>query len=125
MTTLKHVEASELQQWLAAGAEIVVVDVRTPAEVARGGIPGARAIPLHLLPLAATLDKERPLVFYCQSGGRSQQACTFLHQQGYDKIYNLRGGILAWQRSGLPVAPIAGAVVSGTTVGTESDRDRL
>ncbi|MHB1566231.1 MAG: rhodanese-like domain-containing protein [Acidiferrobacter sp.] len=118
MMALKHVEAPELQQWLATGAEIVVVDVRTPAEVARGGIPGARAIPLHLLPLAGPLDKERPLVFYCQSGGRSQQACAFLHQQGYEKIYNLRGGIMAWQRSGLPVAPITSAMAAGTAAGT-------
>lgn len=108
MGTFQDLDASDLDRLLKDGsAAPVVVDVRTPAEVARGAIPGARSIPLHLLPLSASaLDKGRPVVFYCQSGGRSSQACAYLQQQGYDKLYNLRGGIMAWVRSGLPIAPL-------------------
>lgn len=97
----------DLQKLLQDGdGGLVLVDVRTPAEVARGTIPGAQSIPLHLLPMnAGVLDKERPVVFYCQSGGRSSQACLYLRQQGHDKLYNLRGGILAWARNGLPIVP--------------------
>lgn len=105
---IKDLDPADLQQFLAqSGSGVTVVDVRTPAEVARGGIRGARPIPLHVLPLSAsTLDKDAPLVFYCQSGGRSSQACVFLQQQGYKNLHNLRGGIVAWARAGLPVEPV-------------------
>ncbi|HUW98954.1 MAG TPA: rhodanese-like domain-containing protein [Acidiferrobacter sp.] len=105
MGVFQDLHAADLHELLGGSdADILVVDVRTPAEVARGSIPGARSIPLHLLPFnASMLDKERPLVFYCQSGGRSSQACAYLQQQGYEKLYNLRGGILAWVRDGLPI----------------------
>lgn len=103
---LTHLDPPELHQWLTTGREVVLVDVRTPAEVARGAIPGAHPIPLHELTRARALDKDQPVVFYCQSGGRSQQACIVLQRQGHKKVYNLRGGILAWQRHGLPVAAV-------------------
>ncbi len=105
----KDLDPVDLQQWLdGRGGALTLIDVRTPAEVARGAIQGARSMPLHLLPLnLSMLDKGHPLVFYCQSGGRSQQACMFVQQQGYENIYNLRGGILAWQRCGLPVGVLS------------------
>ena len=109
MGIFQDLEASDLDRLLKdEPTAVTVVDVRTPAEVARGGIPGAQSIPLHLLPLSTSvLDKARPVVFYCQSGGRSSQACAYLQQQGYDKLYNLRGGIMAWMRNGLPLAPLS------------------
>lgn len=107
MVACQDLDPIELQKLLAeSDADVALIDVRTPAEVARGIIPGAQSIPLHLLPLqASALDKERPLVLYCQSGGRSSQACAYLRQQGHEKLYNLRGGILGWVRQGLPVEP--------------------
>ncbi len=97
-----ELEVSELQAWRDAGERgIELIDVRTPAEVARGAIPGARHIPLHLLPLREQeLDGAQRVVFYCQTGARSAQACAFLAARGRRNIYNLRGGIRAWQRSG-------------------------
>ena len=108
MVAFQDLDPMDLQKLLQEGDDnLVLVDVRTPAEVARGAIPGAQSIPLHLLPLnAAALDKAQPVVFYCQSGARSAQACQYLRQQGHDKLYNLRGGIIAWARNGLPIAPI-------------------
>lgn len=105
MYSVKEIDASELRARLdgPAADKPVVVDVRTPAEIARGIIQGARHIPLHLLPLTA---HELPdaadtvLVFYCQSGARSAQACAFMRQRGQNNVHNLRGGFLAWQRSG-------------------------
>lgn len=80
-----------------AGADAVLVDVRSDAEVARGKIPGALHIPLHTLPLRlAEFDKSQALVFCCQMGGRSAQACQFAVAQGYEKVYNLQGGMNAW-----------------------------
>jgi len=105
MVAFQDLDPTELHELLKSDdATVLLVDVRTPAEVARGVIPGAQSIPLHLLPVTVSaLDKDRPVVFYCQSGGRSSQACAYLRQQGHDKLYNLRGGIMAWVRNGLPL----------------------
>jgi rhodanese-related sulfurtransferase len=86
--------------------EIVLIDVRTDAEVARGIIAGARHIPLFSLPQhAAALADVGTIVVYCQSGGRSAQACSYLAQQGFADLYNLAGGILAWVRDGNSLSP--------------------
>ena len=88
--------------------DVLVIDVRTDAEVARGMIQGAKHIPLHLLPLKVDeLNTSVPTIFYCQSGARSAQACAFMSSKGHEAVYNLQGGILAWMRSGLPLAATA------------------
>lgn len=109
MYGFQEMDALELHGLLEAGTtQFDLIDVRTPAEVARGGISGARNIPLHLIPLAENqLDKGRALVFYCQTGARSAQACAYLAARGFSSLYNLRGGILAWLRSGHPAAELA------------------
>jgi rhodanese-related sulfurtransferase len=114
MYGFKEMDALELHGLLQADAtQIDLIDVRTPAEVARGGIPGARNIPLHQVPLVeAELENARALVFYCQTGARSAQACAYLAARGFDSLYNLRGGILGWLRSGHPAADIAAATAA-------------
>ena len=100
----EDVEPLQLQELLQA-EEVLLIDVRTPTESARGGIPGARNIPLHLLPLRKQeLSDDRTVVFYCQSGNRSAQACAFMAGQGRRNVFNLRGGILGWLQCGQPVA---------------------
>ncbi len=96
----KDITVAELQPLLAAG-NIVLVDVRTDAEVARGFIKGAMKLPLHLLPMRLQeMNGKRPTVFYCQMGGRSAQAAAFAANQGMSEVYNLQGGITAWAQSG-------------------------
>jgi rhodanese-related sulfurtransferase len=46
------------------------------------------------------LEKDKDLVFVCRSGARSAQVCMFLQQQGFERVYNLRGGLIAWASSG-------------------------
>ena len=102
---LRELDANELAAWLSRGENIRLIDVRTPAEVARGVIPEAENLPLHLLPLQADgLSADPKVVFYCRSGARSAQACVYMSSRGCAEVYNLRGGIIAWLRSGLPVA---------------------
>lgn len=104
MLGYQEVEPLQLQTLLQTEA-ILLIDVRTPTESARGGIPGACNIPLHLLPLRQQdLPDDRAIVFYCQSGNRSAQACAFMAGQGRRKVFNLRGGILGWLQCGQPVA---------------------
>ena len=83
-----------------------LVDVRGPAEWAQGTIAGAEFLPLHVLPMQADqFGDGRPIVFYCRSGARSAQACAFMMSRGNSNVINLRGGIIDWHRSGLPIAP--------------------
>lgn len=85
--------------------EVVLVDVRTDQEVSRGVIPGARHIPLHLLPARfEEIERSRAVVFYCQSGARSAQASGFLSGKGWQEVYNLAGGMNSWVGKGMPVA---------------------
>lgn len=103
---VKEVEVSELAGMLAEQQAIRLIDVRGPAEIGAGVIPGAEALPLHLLPLrVAEVPRDGQVIFYCRTGARSAQACMFLGQQGYDNVYNLRGGIITWAQNGLPIAP--------------------
>lgn len=87
--------------------DLLLVDIRSPEEVAQGAIPHAVHIPMHLLPLRiAELPRDRDLVLYCRSGARSYHACQYLAHQGLDNAINLRGGIIAWARHGFPVGPL-------------------
>jgi rhodanese-related sulfurtransferase len=106
MFGIKEIEIFDLQKMLSEeGKSLKLVDVRSPAEVMQGTIPGAEHIPLHLLPMHAQDIPDDPMVvFYCRSGARSAQACNFLNAQGKDNVYNLRGGIMAWMQGGLDVA---------------------
>ncbi len=101
----RELDAEELAAWLSRGDNLRLIDVRTPAEVARGVIPEAENLPLHLLPHQVDdLSADPKVVFYCRSGARSAQACVYMHTRGREQVYNLRGGIIAWLRSGLPVS---------------------
>jgi rhodanese-related sulfurtransferase len=87
-----------------------VVDVREPYEVEAGRMPGARHVEMgRLSEEAATIDRERPVVFYCRVGGRSAMAATAFRQAGYE-AYSLTGGLLAWQGEGRPLEPEDGTV---------------
>lgn len=102
MIGYKEIEAGDLQSMLAT-SKVLLVDVRNDDEVARGIIPGAAHIPLALLPLQyESLSGDDALVFYCHSGMRSAQAAAFIVNKGRSNVYNLRGGVLAWGKAGLP-----------------------
>ncbi|MCC7547012.1 MAG: rhodanese-like domain-containing protein [Burkholderiales bacterium] len=101
------ITVQQLKQ-MQTSSPVVLLDVRTDAEVERGVIAGARHIPLHMLPLrCGELDAGAALVVYCQSGGRSGQACGWLSAQGFGRVSNLQGGIVAWVREGNPVTHLS------------------
>ena len=104
MSSIVEVEVAELHEMITSD-DVVIIDVRSHAEVAQGAIPGAAHLPLHLLPLQMDqLPRDKKVVFYCRSGARSAQACLFAANQGNDNIVNLRGGIVAWVRDGREIA---------------------
>ena len=86
-------------------SDVKLIDVRMPAEVAQGAIPGAQNIPLNTLPHRLhEVPADSTVVFYCRTGARSAQACAYVAAQGHENTRNLRGGIMAWVRGGLAVA---------------------
>ncbi len=103
---IKEIDAAELNRWLEEeGGQFRIIDVREMPEIAGGTIADAVPIPLATLPVRLNeLDRDEKLVFICRSGARSAQACHFLKQYGFDDIYNLRGGIIAWAHQSLPIA---------------------
>jgi rhodanese-related sulfurtransferase len=95
---------------LLASQDVQLIDVRQPHEHEAGRIAGDRLIELALLPdRATTLDRDRPIVFYCRSGARSAMATEAFAQAGY-RAHNLAGGLLAWRQAGLPLEPEGGTV---------------
>jgi glyoxylase-like metal-dependent hydrolase (beta-lactamase superfamily II)/rhodanese-related sulfurtransferase len=85
---------------------VALVDVREPQEFTGelGHVPGAQLVPLPtLLAAARTWDLDRQIVLVCRSGGRSARAAAELARRGFRHLYNLRGGMLAWNEARLPV----------------------
>jgi len=84
----------------------VLVDVREPAEIQNGRIPNSVQLPLSGIQQRLTdLEKfkQRPVVLYCRSGQRSSRAAVLLRKHGFATVYNLAGGMQAWQAENLPI----------------------
>jgi rhodanese-related sulfurtransferase len=94
----------EAARRLDAG-EILLVDVRETGEWRAGHPPKARHVPLTTInrQLDAFARLGKPVAFICRSGHRSGAACRAAQSQGIDAL-NVRGGVQAWQRAGLPVS---------------------
>jgi len=87
--------------------QATVLDVREPGEVKRGKILDSITIPLaNLGQQINKLQKYKttPVIVVCQSGSRSSRACGILRKQGFESVYNLQGGILAWTSANLPLS---------------------
>jgi len=103
---INEIDSADLQKRMAAGDDIVLLDIRTEAEVAQGILPGAEHLPMHLIPLRINdLPRDKEVVFYCRSGARSYHACSYMMQQGFTNVTNLRGGIIGWARGGYEIKP--------------------
>jgi rhodanese-related sulfurtransferase len=92
------IEAAALRALLAGRAEVLVLDVRSPAEYADGHIEGAMNLPLDDLPAAlARLPAGREIVTVCgKGGGRSDKAAGLLIDHGFRAVRSLCGGMAAW-----------------------------
>jgi adenylyltransferase/sulfurtransferase len=96
----------ELHRRLQKGDKVFILDVRNPEEHQICKIAGSTLLPLPALPQrVGELDKSREMVVHCKSGMRSAKAIQFLRQQGFTKLKNLKGGILAWAEKVEPALP--------------------
>ena len=99
-TPVESLDADGLKRFMDENKEgtYTLLDVRQSKEYEETRIPGAKLIPLpELTDRIDELPKQEPIVAYCAIGGRSRAAAQLLAGKGFDAVYNLRGGIQAWQ----------------------------
>jgi rhodanese-related sulfurtransferase len=96
---VNEISPSELKARRDAGTGPLVIDVREKWELDVARIPDVQHIPMgEIAARVGELDPEREIVVMCRSGGRSMQVAQFLDRNGFGKVANLTGGILAWSR---------------------------
>lgn len=104
MKTITVQELHEKMRISEAMQGSIVIDVRTPEEYAQGHIPTAVNKPLDKLALYEDALKMYDKVYvHCRTGGRSSRACERLAQIGHEEVYNILGGVEAWQQAGYNV----------------------
>ena len=102
---------------LAAQDDCVLIDVREPSEYAQGHLPGAINLPRGVLEFQieahpamacstteALQARDRPLLVYCLTGGRSALAALSLQELGFRHVRSMAGGVKAWSAAGLPLS---------------------
>ena len=113
LATLAAVESDYTPQQVAellSQETIQLIDVRQAHEHEAGRIAGDRLIELSdLAAQAPSIDRDRPVVFYCRSGSRSAMATQAFRGAGFD-AHNMAGGLLDWRAAGLPLQPADGYV---------------
>ncbi len=110
---ISEITPAELTAKLDAQEDLLLIDVREPAEFEHGHIGGAHLVPRGIIEAAADTSypkhyaplsgaRERQLVVYCATSGRSAMAAAVLQMMGYRNVLNLAGGIARWEAEGLP-----------------------
>lgn len=105
-TAQTKIDAAKTEALLKSDAQIQLVDLRTPGEIAQTGvIAGAKNINYNgqdFKQKIEQLDKNQPVMLYCAAGGRSSSAAQELTQMGFKKVYNYTGGMNDWKAKGKP-----------------------
>lgn len=98
---MQDLTQAEWSEQLADDENAVIIDVRTPVEVADGYIPNAIHMNIQnagsFMQKSQELDKSKNFYVYCRVGGRSKQACMIMNSMGFPNTYNLMGGFENWQ----------------------------
>jgi adenylyltransferase/sulfurtransferase len=95
--TASEITVDDLKKRLDRREDVFILDVRNPEEIQICKIAGSTVIPLPSLPQRLNeLDRDREMIVHCKSGMRSAKAIQLLREQGFKKLVNLKGGILAW-----------------------------
>ena len=94
------------EKWEEAPEAVKVLDVRTPEEFNEVRIAGSSNLDFYAPDFddrLDALDKTLPYFVYCRSGNRSGQTLDTMRELGFEEVYNLDGGIVAWNEAGFPV----------------------
>jgi adenylyltransferase/sulfurtransferase len=96
---MKQISPADLRNWTASEKAFTLVDVREPWEHELFNIGGILLPMGDLMAGQAALQKDQPVVFYCEKGIRSVIAIQRMESLGFDNLYNLTGGMKAWRES--------------------------
>jgi rhodanese-related sulfurtransferase len=99
-------DATKLIKSKQNSVKFIILDVRTPEEFATGFIAGAINLDFKSAEFAGKLDgldKSKTYLVYCRAGGRSAKAMAMMKEKGFERVYNLRGGITEWNAQKLPL----------------------
>jgi thioredoxin len=100
-----NINVADFAKKLEEHPEFTLIDVRTPGEYDKGHLSNAVNIDWNGADFASkieTLDKEKPVLLYCLSGGRSSSAMMKLKEMGFKEVYNMEGGIMKWRAANMP-----------------------
>ena len=103
MKTKFDINSSDAKEILEKNPKTVIIDVRTRGEYSSGHMKGAKILSLGSPELRSFLeqaDKKSTYILYCASGARSGSICKSMASQGFEKVYNLSGGVSSWRRAG-------------------------
>ena len=111
---IQEVDGDALARMLEEKPELLLVDVREPSEHEHGHLRNAHLVPRGILEAAADLQypkrdellsgaRDKPVVVYCATGGRSAMAALVLQMMGFREVYSLAGGFLKWAEEQRPV----------------------
>ena len=102
----RSISSLEAKNMMDTRKDLVLVDLREAKELKSGYIAGSRLIPMSAIAKGTqSLPDDKPLLLICAVGGRSYGVGQYFTRQdkGYPEIYNLKGGISAWKKAGLPL----------------------
>ena len=100
------ISVDEFEKKLSSLPNVQLVDVRTPEEYAEGHLKDAKNINIRSADFNEQLnklDKTKPILVYCLSGGRSSAAANKMEEMGFTEVYNMDGGIMKWGNANKPI----------------------
>jgi rhodanese-related sulfurtransferase len=108
-----EISPQQLKAKIDSKEDFVLVDVRESAEFEHGHIEGAHLVPRGIIEAAADTSypkhypllsgaRDKQVIVYCATSGRSAMACAVLQMMGYKKVLNLAGGYMGWEAGGMP-----------------------
>lgn len=105
-TEVQTISVEVFQKLIQEKSDLVILDVRTPDETVGGKIKDAIVLDYMNPDFESNvleLDRSKPIVVYCATGYRSGEAMAVMNAKGFKEVYHLQGGVIAWQRKGLPL----------------------
>lgn len=102
-----RISVQEAHDWLAdPNAQWLLLDLRTPDEFATGHLANATLMNFYdadFRDRLLTMNRHQPTLIYCRSGNRSGQALAMMRELGFRNVYDIGGGIMAWQNAGYAI----------------------
>lgn len=113
-----NIDAVAFYKKITENTNSIILDVRTPEEYGKGKIENARNIDFNgrdFKNQIQQLNKNDVYFIYCLSGGRSRDAAAYMKSIGFENIYELNGGLLAWSKENLPLVNVENTTTSELT----------